>query len=72
VSQTHAVRSDPISGHDPAQPVSHDHGSANPHHKHRLSQFWRHYLQMTAVMVVGMIATGAIFLAIVGLKTWTS
>jgi hypothetical protein len=25
---------------------------------------------MTAVMVVGMIASGAIFLAIVGLKTW--
>jgi cytochrome bd-type quinol oxidase subunit 2 len=70
MSQAHAVRSDPISGHDPVQPVGHYHGSADLHHKHHLSHFWRHYLQMAAVMVVGMIATGAIFLAIVGLKTW--
>lgn len=70
MSQTHAVRSDPISGHGVAQPMSHDHESADRHHKHRLSPFSRHYLQMAAVMVVGMIATGAIFLSIVGLKTW--
>jgi len=59
-----------MSRHDPAQVTSEDHGSAELHHKHRLSHFWRHYLQMAAVMVVGMIATGAIFLSIVGLKTW--
>ena len=35
-----------------------------------LSPFWRHFLQMLAAMVVGMIATGAIFLSIVGAKTW--
>jgi hypothetical protein len=35
-----------------------------------VSPFWRHFAQMLAVMVVGMIATGAIFLSIVGLKTW--
>jgi hypothetical protein len=38
--------------------------------KQRISPFWRHFLQMLAAMVVGMIATGAIFIAIVGLKTW--
>lgn len=70
MSHTHRVRSDPISGHDPAQSLSHDDGSADLHHKHRLSHFWRHYLQMAAVMIAGMIATGAIFLSIVGLKTW--
>jgi hypothetical protein len=70
MSQTHAVRGDPTTDHDLAQPVSHDHESADPHHKHRLSHFSRHYLQMAGVMVVGMIATGAIFLTIVGLKTW--
>jgi hypothetical protein len=32
--------------------------------------FWRHFLQMLAAMVAGMIATGAVFLTIVGLKTW--
>jgi cytochrome bd-type quinol oxidase subunit 2 len=39
-------------------------------HKRRLSLFWRHFLEMLAAMAVGMIATGAIFLSIVGLKTW--
>ena len=35
-----------------------------------LSPFWRHFFEMLGVMIVGMIATGAIFLAIVGVKTW--
>ena len=35
-----------------------------------LSPFWRHFLEMLAAMVVGMLVTGAIFLSIVGLKTW--
>jgi hypothetical protein len=39
-------------------------------HKRHLSPFWRHFLEMLAAMAVGMIATGAIFLSIVGLKTW--
>ena len=38
--------------------------------KQHLSPFWRHFLQMLAAMVVGMLATGAIFLATVGAKTW--
>ena len=39
-------------------------------HKRRISPFWRHFLEMLAAMVVGMIATGAIFVSVVGLKTW--
>jgi hypothetical protein len=35
-----------------------------------VSPFWRHFLEMVAAMVVGMLVTGAIFLSIVGLKTW--
>lgn len=35
-----------------------------------VSPFWRHFLEMLAAMTVGMIATGAIFPSIVGLKTW--
>ncbi len=38
--------------------------------KRHMSPFWRHFLQMLAVMVVGMITTGAVFLTIVGVKTW--
>jgi cytochrome bd-type quinol oxidase subunit 2 len=38
--------------------------------KRHVSPFWRHFLQMLAAMVAGMIATGAIFLTIVGAKTW--
>lgn len=63
MSRADVVRRDRI-------PVSHDHGSADLHRKHRLSSFWRHYLEMAAAMVVGMISTGAIFLTVVGLKTW--
>lgn len=70
MSQTHTVRGDRISSHDPARQESVDQRSTDPHHKHRLSPFWRHYLQMAVVMVVGMIATGAVFLSVVGLKTW--
>jgi hypothetical protein len=44
--------------------------SAAEHHRRHLSHFWRHYLQMLAVMAAGMIATGAIFVAVVGLKSW--
>ena len=38
--------------------------------KRHPSQFWRHFWQMLAAMVIGMMATGAIFLTVVGLKTW--
>jgi hypothetical protein len=38
--------------------------------KHHLSPFWRHFLQMLAVMMIGMIASGAILLTVVGVKTW--
>jgi hypothetical protein len=38
-------------------------------HKH-LSVFWLHFLQMIGAMAVGMMVTGAIFLTVVGLKTW--
>src|SRR5438046_4395900 len=38
--------------------------------KQARSRFWRHFWQMLAPMAVGMIATGAIFLSVVGLKTW--
>jgi hypothetical protein len=38
-------------------------------HQH-VSHFWRHFFEMLGIMVAGMIATGAVFLAVVGLKTW--
>lgn len=34
------------------------------------SSFWRHFFQMLGAMAVGMIATGAIFISVVGAKTW--
>jgi hypothetical protein len=57
-----------------AQPQHHDDVS-HEQTKHtsgrrRLSPFWRHFLQMLAVMVVGMFATGAIFISVVGLASW--
>jgi hypothetical protein len=38
--------------------------------KRHMSPFWKHFWQMLAAMAVGMITTGAIFLSIVGAKTW--
>lgn len=49
--------------------------SRRPPGEHRsshrqLSSFWRHFLQMLAVMVVGMFAAGAIFVWVVGSTSW--
>ncbi len=44
--------------------------SSEKNGKRHVSPFWQHFLQMIAAMVVGMIATGASFLSIVGAKTW--
>jgi hypothetical protein len=44
--------------------------ASEAHHKRHLPAFWRHFLEMLAAMAVGMIATGAVFLSVVGLKTW--
>ena len=44
--------------------------ASEAHHKRHLPAFWRHFLEMFAAMAVGMIATGAVFLSVVGLKTW--
>ena len=46
------------------------HHASEAHHKRHLPAFWRHFLEMLAAMAVGMIATGAVFLSVVGLKTW--
>jgi hypothetical protein len=38
--------------------------------RHQLPPFWRHFLQMLAVMMLGMIVSAAALLTVVGLKTW--
>jgi hypothetical protein len=45
-------------------------GSAAVETNQPKSLFWRHFFQMLGAMAVGMIVTGAIFLSVVGLKTW--
>jgi hypothetical protein len=57
---SHMVRDHAISIHHPPK----------TQRKWHLPSFWRHFLQMLAAMAVGMIATGAIFLSAVGLKSW--
>jgi hypothetical protein len=44
--------------------------AAEKQHKRHLSPFWRHYLQMAAVMAVGMVASGALLVIVSGLKSW--
>jgi len=65
----------PAEASDPASSRPHEESpsqasSGAPGHKQHVSPFWRHFLEMLAAMVVGMLVTGAIFLSIVGLKTW--
>jgi NhaP-type Na+/H+ or K+/H+ antiporter len=70
MTQTHT----PAKARAPAAPIQ----EASPQpvrspqagRKRHLSPFWRHFLEMLAAMAVGMVATVAIFLSIVGLKTW--
>jgi NhaP-type Na+/H+ or K+/H+ antiporter len=59
-----------MSHHDAMQLTSEGHGSAEVHRKHHLSHFWKHYLQMAAVMGVGMFVAGAILTFAVGLTSW--
>ncbi len=69
--QTHTSTKDRVAAVAPAQEVSPAQALApEVGHKRHLSPFWRHFLGMLAAMVVGMIATGAVFLSVVGLKTW--
>ena len=59
-----------MSDHDAMQLTSEGHGSAEVNRKHHLSHFWKHYLQMAAVMGIGMFVAGAILTFVVGLKSW--
>jgi hypothetical protein len=71
MTQTRTAAHDRVAAAAPAQQASPAQALA-PKIRHRryLSPFWRHFLEMLAAMAVGMFATGAIFLSIVGLKTW--
>ena len=39
-------------------------------HPHGVSPFWKHFFEMLGAMMLGMMATAAVFLTAVGLKTW--
>jgi hypothetical protein len=71
MAQTHTPVHDRVAAVAPVQQVSPPQTrSPKVGHKRHLSPFWRHFLEMLAAMAVGMIATGAVFLSVVGLKTW--
>jgi hypothetical protein len=53
-----------------AEMIEMAHTHTLPVGKRHLPPFWRHFLQMLAVMMVGMIVSAAILLTFVGLKTW--
>ena len=57
----------PAEASDPASSRPHEESpsqasSGGPGHKRHVSPFWRHFLEMLAAMVVGMLVTSAIFL----------
>jgi hypothetical protein len=61
MSHAHVVRDDPWAGQgEPPSVMAH----------RQTSHFWRHFVEMLGIMVAGMIVTGAIFLAVVGLESW--
>jgi NhaP-type Na+/H+ or K+/H+ antiporter len=61
--RTASVESEKEAGQPPAI-------AAPKQRKRRISPFWRHYLQMAAVMAVGMFAAGAILVIASGSTTW--
>jgi len=70
MSRTHTERRAPGVGLEPEEATSHHSLMSDRRHGRHLSHFWRHFLEMLAIMVAGMIATAAVFLSVVGLKTW--
>jgi hypothetical protein len=70
MTQTQVIDRDRSPGPDPSQDSGPNQALPEVHRGRRISPFWRHFLEMLSAMVVGMFATGAIFLSIVGLKTW--
>lgn len=71
MAQTRTLANGHVAAVEPAQETSpHQTLAAKVRHKRRLSPFWRHFLEMLGAMAVGMIATGAIFVSVTGLKTW--
>ena len=71
MTQTRAPTKARTAAAEPAQQV-HPPQARPPQagHRRHLSPFWRHFLEMLGAMAVGMLATGALFLSITGLKTW--
>ncbi len=71
MSRMHTESRLPAVGLEPDEATSHHHSlMSDRRHGRHPSHFWRHFLEMLAIMVAGMIATAAIFLSVVGLKTW--
>jgi hypothetical protein len=71
MAQTDTLRRDPVSLSAVGEQMDTDPPmTPEARHKPRLTPFWRHFVEMIAAMVIGMIASGAIFLSFVGLKTW--
>jgi hypothetical protein len=71
MAQTDTLARDPVSlsgvgGEEGVDPPK----RPEARHRRRLTPFWRHFVEMLVVMAVGMIATGAVFLSVVGVKTW--
>jgi hypothetical protein len=66
---SHIITGDQVRASEPGGAGSR-HDAPEGQHRRHLPAFWRHFLQMLAVMAVGMVATGAIFVFVVGLKSW--
>jgi hypothetical protein len=69
MAQTHTLTRD-ASGADPGQEDLDLAIRPNVGQKKHRSHFWRHFLEMFAVMVVGMVASGYTLLRMVGLTSW--
>ena len=68
MSYKHAVRHDAVAGREPNAATHPHHATGAPRH---VSGFWRHFWEMLVVMAAGMFVTGAIFVSVVGPKTWS-
>lgn len=66
--------SDPQQNDQPSAPTQDDSSglpmATDRPRKRHVTPFWRHFLQMLGVMIVGMLVTAFIFVAIVGFMTW--
>jgi hypothetical protein len=71
MSDTHTAAGSTAHRHDTRDEAVVVHAeTGHRRHRRRVSPFWRHFLEMLGAMAAGILVTGAVFVFVVGAKSW--